>query len=191
MSTYQRLNRCAEAGCAAMRMGFGFGTYMPVTIGTFGQITTIGPRVENENGRAFAPAHLPVTLPLLITSYDSARLSSFCVARLQSVRLRASRRLQGLHQHRSWAHPICPMHECHAQHHRRHPDPLCDHLRLLSGCEMTGGIIPCSDDAPVRSPCCASTFRPAIFRVSSRGACAQSCARLPICCSVAPPLTAR
>ena len=121
----------------------------------------------------------------------SARPSSFCAARLQSVRLRASRRLQGLHQHRSWAHPICPMHECHAQHHRRHPDPLCDHLRLLSGCEMTGGIIPCSDDAPVRSPCCASTFRPAIFRVSSRGACAQSCARLPICCSVAPPLTAR
>ena len=79
-----------------MRMGFGFGTYMLGMIGTFGQITTIGPRVENENGRAFAPAHLPVTLPLLITSYDSARLSSFGVARLQSVRLRASRRLQGL-----------------------------------------------------------------------------------------------
>ena len=89
----------------------------------------------------------------------SARLSSFCAARLQSVRLRASRRLQGLHQHRSWAHPICPMHECHAQQHRRHPDPLCNHFRLLSGCEMIEGITPCGDDAPVRSPRYAPTFR--------------------------------
>jgi hypothetical protein len=43
-----------------MRMGFGFGTYMPVTIGTFGQITTIGPRVEMRMGELLRPPISPL-----------------------------------------------------------------------------------------------------------------------------------
>src|SRR5215469_9292580 len=52
------------------------------------------------------PPTLRYRYPLLATIAPDCA-SCFCVARLQSVRLRASRRLQGLLQHRSWAHPIC------------------------------------------------------------------------------------
>ena len=54
-----------------------------------------GCEIKSKMGEAIADL-APTALPLLITGYDSARPSSFCAARLQSVRLRASRRLQGL-----------------------------------------------------------------------------------------------